>query len=166
MKTIKILGLLLALVVGTLTVNAQTKTYNRYGISFTYPSTLSVDKETYEDGDFVLELTSEDDDSGIFIISTDKEEVVSMIQMMGIEGVFDVFKESMLEELDGVKPGSLKKIDSNTYSQPFTYTNDGVTGYADMIMSLKGDKFVMVLLAALSQEELRNFQNVYKSIKI
>lgn len=165
MKTLKILGFLLAMVVGTLAVNAQTKTYNNYGISFTYPSTLSVGVEGNEDGFFGLELTSEDDDSAIFIISTDNEEVVSMIQTMGIEGVFDVFKESMVERLDGVKPGSTKKIDSNTYSQPFTYTNDGVTGYADIIMSLKGDKVVMVLLLALTQEELRNFQNVYKSIK-
>ena len=165
MKTLKILGLLLAMVVGTLAVNAQTKTYNNYGISFTYPSTLSVGKEGIEDGDFVLELRSEDDYSGIIITSTDNEEVISMIQMMGIEGIFDVFKESILEGVDGVKPGSTKKIDSNTYSQPFTYTNDGVTSYADIIMSLKGDKFVMVLLLALTQEELRNFQNVYKSIK-
>lgn len=41
MKTIKILGVLLAMVVGTLAVSAQTKTYNNHGVSMTYPSYLS-----------------------------------------------------------------------------------------------------------------------------
>lgn len=75
MKTIKILGVLLALVVSTLAVNAQTKTYNNYGVSMTYPSYLVLDEEDYSDGELNLEFSDVDEISGMFVLVSSNEDI-------------------------------------------------------------------------------------------
>jgi hypothetical protein len=85
MKTLKFFGVLLALVVGTLTVNAQTKTYNSYGVSFTYPSFLNIVGEEYIGNELNLALSSKDQLSEMFIAVSDDYEMIESIENYGLE---------------------------------------------------------------------------------
>ena len=164
MKTIKILGVLLAMVVGTLAVNAQTKTYNNHGVSMSYPSYLELD-EDYSDGELSLDLSDEDEMSGMFLIVSSDEDMLSAIELVGMETVFEMLQSEMLGEFIGAELGEVKKTDSSI-TMPFNMTEDGIAFNGEMTLKLHGNKIVMTVILAHSNEKLSALKQAVKTLKV
>jgi hypothetical protein len=165
MKTIKILGVLLAMVVGTLAVNAQTKTYNNHGVSMSYPSYLELNEENYSDGELNLEISNEDALSGIFVFVSSDEEILSAIELVGLETMFDMMQEGMMGEFVGAELGAVKKTDSSVV-MPFTMSEDGITVNGEMTLRLLGNKIVMTVVVGYGSEKFNALKQAVKTLKV
>lgn len=165
MKTIKILGILLALVVGTLAVNAQTKTYNNHGVSMSYPSYLELNEENYSDGELNLEISNEDALSGIFVFVSSDEDILSAIELVGLETVFDMMQEGMMSEFVGAELGEVKKTDSSVV-MPFTMSEDGIAVNGEMTLRLLGNKIIMTVVVGHGSEKFNALKQAVKTLKV
>lgn len=165
MKTIKILGVLLALVAGTLAGNAQTKMYNNHGVSMSYPSYLELNEEEYSDGELNLEFSNEDEMSGICLIVSSDEDILFAIELVGLEGVFEMLQSEMLGEFDGAELGEVKKTDSSI-TMPFAMTEEDVAFNGEMTLRLQGNKIVMTIILAHSNEKLSALKQAVKTLKV
>jgi hypothetical protein len=163
MKTIKILGLLLALVVGTLTVNAQTKTYSRYGVSITYPSFLNIEGENYAGGELNLLLSSNDQMNLLVLAVSTDDVMIQSINMYGLETVFDNFKSQMVGE--GVEFGTVKK-DDNNITMPFTFSFDGTLLHGEASMTVKNGTIIFTMITARPGDKYNAIKQACKTIKV
>jgi hypothetical protein len=165
MKTIKILGVLLAMVVGTLAVNAQTKTYNNHGVSMTYPSYLVLDEEDYSDGELNLEFSDVDEISGMFVLVSSNEEILTAIEFIGLETVFNMLQGEMMSEFVGAELGVVKKTDSSVV-MPFTMSEDGIAVNGEMTLRLLGNKIVMTVVVGYGSEKFNALKQAVKTLKV
>lgn len=165
MKTIKILGVLLALVAGTLAGNAQTKMYNNHGVSMSYPSYLELNEEDYSDGELSLEFSNEDALSGIVVFVNSDEEILSAIELVGLETMFDMMQEEMMGEFVGAELGEVKKTDSSVV-MPFTMSEDGIAVNGEMTLRLQGNKIVMTIILAHGNEKFSALKQAVKTLKV
>lgn len=163
MKTLKILGVLLALVVGTLTVNAQTKTYNSYGVSFTYPSFLNIVGEEYSGNELNVALSSKDQMSEMFIAVSDDYEMIESIENYGLEAVLNNIKSQMVG--GSAKLGTVKKYE-NSVTLPFTMKENGVSLSGEVTLSYKNDVIILTMIVAPAGDKFNAVKQATKSIKV
>ena len=163
MKTLKILGLLLALVVGTLTVNAQTKTYSRYGVSITYPSFLNIDGENYAGRELNLLLSSKDQMNLLVLAVSKDNELIQSINMYGLETVFETFKSQMVG--DGVDFGTIKK-ENNNITMPFTFLFDDILLHGEASMTVKNGAIIFTMITARPGDKYNAIKQACKTIKV
>lgn len=165
MKTIKILGVLLALIVSTLSVNAQTKTYNNYGVSMTYPSYLVLDEEDYSDGKLNLEFLDVDEISGMIVLVSSNEVILLGIELVGLEGVFEMLQDEMMSELVGAELGDIEKTDSSVI-MPFTMSEDGVVVNGEMALGVQGNKLILTVILGHGSEKFSALKQAVKTLKV
>lgn len=165
MKTIKILGVLLALIVSTLAVNAQTKTYNNYGVSMTYPSYLVLDEEDYSDGKLNLEFSDVDEISGMIVLVSSDEVILLGIELVGLEGVFEMLQSEMMSELVGAELGDIEKTDSSVI-MPFTMSEDGVVVNGEMALGVQGNKLILTVILGHGSEKFSALKQAIKTLKV
>ena len=165
MKTIKILGFLLALIVSTLAVNAQTKTYNNYGVSMTYPSYLVLDEEDYSDGKLNLEFSDVDEISGMIVLVSSDEVILLGIELVGLEGVFEMLQSEMMSELVGAELGDIEKTDSSVI-MPFTMSEDGVVVNGEMALGVQGNKLILTVILGHGSEKFSALKQAIKTLKV
>lgn len=165
MKTIKILGVLLALIVSTLAVNAQTKTYNNYGVSMTYPSYLVLDEEDYSDGKLNLEFSDVDEISGMIVLVSSDEVILLGIELVGLEGVFEMLQSEMMSELVGAELGDIEKTDSSVI-MPFTMSEDGVVVNGEMALGVQGNKLILTVILGHGSEKFSALKQAVKTLKV
>lgn len=165
MKTIKILGVLLALIVSTLSVNAQTKTYNNYGVSMTYPSYLVLDEEDYSDGKLNLEFLDVDEISGMIVLVSSNEVILLGIELVGLEGVFEMLQDEMMSELVGAELGDIEKTDSSVI-MPFTMSEDGVVVNGEMALGVQGNKLILTVILSHCSEKFSALKQAVKTLKV
>lgn len=165
MKTIKILGVLLALIVSTLSVNAQTKTYNNYGVSMTYPSYLVLDEEDYSDGELNLEFSDVDEISGMIVLVSSDEDILLGIELVGLEGVFEMLQDEMMSELVGAELGDIEKTDSSVI-MPFTMSEDGVVVNGEMALGVQGNKLILTVILGYGSEKFSALKQAVKTLKV
>ena len=165
MKTMKFWGVLLALVVGTLAVNAQTKTYSNHGVSMTYPSYLFIEEEEYEPGELTLALSDKDEMSGMYIVVSSDEVVLDMVAVMGVEEVYNLLQGELTDDLDGAKLGAITKTDTSI-TQAFTMSEDGITLNGEVALSLKGKKVVMTMFIAYGNDKYNALKQAIKTLKV
>lgn len=165
MKTIKILGVLLALIVSTLAVNAQTKTYNNYGVSMTYPSYLVLDEEDYSDGKLNLEFLDVDEISGMIVLVSSDEVILLGIELVGLEGVFEMLQSEMMSELVGAELGDIEKTDSSVI-MPFTMSEDGVVVNGEMALGVQGNKLILTVILGHGSEKFSALKQAIKTLKV
>lgn len=165
MKTIKILGLLLAMVVGTLAVNAQTKTYNKYGVSMTYPSYLVLDEEDYSDGELNLVFSDVDDLSGMLVLVSSNEDMLRGIEFLGIETVFNMMKLEVMSEFEDAESGDIKTTDSSVV-MPFTMSEDGVSVNGEMAFRIQGNKIIVTVVLGYGNEKFNALKQAVKTLKV
>lgn len=165
MKTIKILGVLLALIVSTLAVNAQTKTYNNYGVSMTYPSYLVLDEEDYSDGELNLEFSDVDEISGMIVLVSSNEDILLGIELVGLEGVFEMLQDEMMSELVGAELGDIEKTDSSVI-MPFTMSEDGVVVNGEMALGVQGNKLILTVILGHGSEKFSALKQAVKTLKV
>ena len=163
MKTLKFFGVLLALVVGTLTVNAQTKTYNSYGVSFTYPSFLTIVGEEYIGNELNLALSSNDQLSEMFIAVSDDYEMIEEIENYGLEPVLNNIKSQMVG--GSAKLGTVKKYE-NSVTLPFTMKEKGVSLSGEVTLSYKNDVIILTMIVAPTGDKFNAVKQATKSIKV
>lgn len=165
MKTIKIFGVLLALVVCTLAVNAQTKSYNKYGVSMTYPSYLVIEEEDYSNGELTLSLASEDEMSGMYLIVSDDEEISEMIQLMGLETVFKLMQSEVLTGLGYFAQVGEVKATATRATMPFTINDDGLLLQGEMTMDMS-DKFVVTIVLGIGEKNFDDLKKACSTLKV
>lgn len=165
MKTIKILGVLLALIVSTLAVNAQTKTYNNYGVSMTYPSYLVLDEEDYSDGELNLEFLDVDEISGMFVLVSSNEEILTVLEFIGLETVFNMLQGEMMSEFVGAELGDIEKTDSSVI-MPFTLLVDGVVANGEMALGVQGNKLILTVIFGHGSEKFSALKQAVKTLKV
>lgn len=165
MKTIKILGVLLALIVSTLAVNAQTKTYNNYGVSMTYPSYLVLDEEDYSDGELNLEFSDVDEISGMIVLVSSNEEILTVLELIGLETVFNMLQDEMMSELVGAELGDIEKTDSSVI-MPFTMSEDGVVVNGEMALGVQGNKLILTVILGHGSEKFSALKQAVKTLKV
>lgn len=165
MKTIKILGVLLALIVSTLAVNAQTKTYNNYGVSMTYPSYLVLDEEDYSDGELNLEFSDVDEISGMIVLVSSNEEILTVLELIGLETVFNMLQDEMMSEFDGAELGDIEKTDSSVI-MPFTMSEDGVVVNGEMALGVQGNKLILTVILGHGSEKFSALKQAVKTLKV
>jgi hypothetical protein len=165
MKTIKILGVLLAMVVGTLAVSAQTKTYNNHGVSMTYPSYLVLDEEDYSDGELNLEFSDVDEISGMFVLVSSNEEILTAIEFIGLETVFNMLQGEMMSEFVGAELGDIEKTDSSVI-MPFTVSEDGVVANGEMALGVQGNKIILTVILGHGSEKFSALKQAVKTLKV
>lgn len=170
MKNLKFFGVLLVMLAVTVTVNAQslTKVYDAYGVSLKYASNMEVDEEEYEDGQFTLKLSNEDEDMYMFVMVMQNDEMSKMFKFLNLEGFFDLMKEGLVAETGDTFTfsGAVQKQDSNNCSQTFTASEDGETMYGEMMMSVRGDKFIISMIASQEKSDLNTLKASYNSLKV
>ena len=169
MKNLKFFGVSLVMLAITVTVNAQslTKVYNAYGVSMKYASNMEVVEEEYEDGQFTLTLSNEDEGMLMFVMVIQDDEMSEIFKLLNLEGLFDLMKEGMVEELgDNVTFGAVQKQDSNNCSQTFTASEDGEKFYGEVMMSVRGDKFILSVIASQEKSDLNTLKASYNSLKV
>jgi hypothetical protein len=170
MKNLNFFGVLLVMLAVNVTVNAQslTKVYNAYGVSMKYASNMEVVEEEYEDGQFMLTLSNEDDGLAVMVLMVIQDDEMSeMFKLLNLEGLFDLMKESMVEELgDNVTFGAVQKQDSNNCSQTFTASEDGEKFYGEVMMSVRGDKFILSVIGSKEKSDLNTLKASYNSLKV
>lgn len=165
MKTIKILGVLLALIVSTLAVNAQTKTYNNYGVSMTYPSYLVLDEEDYSDGVLNLEFSDVDEISGMIVLVSSDEEILTVLELIGLETVFNMLQGEMMSEFVGAELGDIEKTDSSVI-MPFTMSEDGVVVNGEMALGVQGNKLILTVILGHGSEKFSALKQAVKTLKV
>ena len=146
--------------------------YNRYGLSMRYPISLTISEEEYVDNELTLSLDNEEDDGGMFVILSEDETVASFVELLGIESLYTLLKESISEELDElselgeVNLGTTTTLDDNTIVQSFQLTDDTETAYGEMRISVRGSKILLVIMMGTTEEELETYRETYNSIEV
>ena len=169
MKNLKFFGVLLVMLAITVTVNAQslTKVYDAYGVSMKYASNMEIVGEEYEDGQFMMALSNEDEDMMMLVMVVQDDEMSEMFKWLNLEGLFDLMKEGLVEDLgDNVTFGAVQKQDSNNCSQTITASEDGETLYGEVMMSVRGDKFIISVIASQEKSDLNTLKASYNSLKV
>lgn len=170
MKNLKFFGVLLVMLAVTVTVNAQslTKVYDAYGVSMKYASNMEVVDDEYEDGQFMMALSNEDEDMVMFVMVMQDDEMSEMFKLLNLEGLFDLMKENIVAEAGDnfTFGGAVQKQDSNNCSQTFTASEDGEKIYGEVMMSVRGDKFIISMIASQEKSDLNTLKASYNSLKV
>jgi hypothetical protein len=131
-----------------------------------FPAGLTISEEEYVDNKLALRLDNEDDNGGMIVFMSEEAEVASLVKLFGLDFVYGLFKESMMEEIGEVTLGETRKVDDNTIMQSFQLTEDDETAYGEICISVRGTKILIVIMMGNSEEELETYRVAYNSIKV
>ena len=165
MKTLKLFLCLFALMVGTLALTAQTKTYNNYGVSMTYPSYLVLNEEEYSDGELNLEFSDVDEISGMFVLVSSNEEILTALEFIGLETMLNMLQAEMMSEFVGAELGDIEKTDSSVI-MPFTVSEDGVVANGEMALGVQGNKLILTVILGYGSEKFSALKQAVKTLKV
>ncbi len=165
MKTLKLFLCLFALMVGTSALTAQTKTYNNYGVSMTYPSYLVLDNEDYSDGELNLEFSDVDEISGMFVLVSSNEEILTALEFIGLETMLNMLQAEMMSEFVGAELGDIEKTDSSVI-MPFTVSEDGVVANGEMALGVQGNKLILTVILGYGSEKFSALKQAVKTLKV
>lgn len=143
--------------------------YDRYGLSMSYPAGLTISEEEYADNELTLSLDNEDDNGGMFVILSEEAEVASLVKLLGLDFLYGLFKEGVMEEISEygeVTLGETRKVDDNTIMQSFQLTEDDETAYGEICISVRGTKILIVIMMGTTEEELETYRETYNSIEV
>ena len=165
MKTLKLFLCLFALMVGTSALTAQTKTYNNYGVSMTYPSYLVLDEEDYSDGELNLVFSDVDDLSGMIVIVSSNEDMLTALELIGLETVFNMLQGEMMSEYEDAESGDIKTTDSSV-TMPFTVSEDGVVVNGEMVLGVQGNKLILTVILGHGSEKFSALKQTVKTLEV